>query len=135
MARLMNISNSDVQNNRVQIAKEFTKKNKCHLILKGARSIIATSDGSVYINPTGNPGMATGGSGDVLTGIIGSFLAQRYSTLNAAIFGTFLHGFAGDIAKEELGENGITATDILNSVPTAIKKLPSQKEVYFEIAR
>ncbi len=135
MAKLMNISNKDVQDNRVKIAKEFAIMHKCYLVLKGARSIIATPDGDIFINPTGNPGMATGGSGDVLTGIIGSFLAQKYPTLDAAILGTFIHGFAGDIASEKSGENGITATDILKNIPKAFKEIPDQKEIYFEIAR
>lgn len=135
MARLINTSTNDVQNNRVEIAKEFARKFSCFLILKGARSVIATPDGDVYINPTGNPGMATGGSGDVLTGIVGSFLAQKYSTLNAAILGTFIHGFAGDIASDKLGQYGITATDILDNIQAATKRIPEQKEIFFEIVR
>ncbi|MGH7884868.1 MAG: ADP-dependent NAD(P)H-hydrate dehydratase, partial [Thermodesulfobacteriota bacterium] len=97
--------------------------------------VISTPEGNIYINPTGNPGMASGGMGDVLTGMVGSFLAQGYSVLNSAILGTFIHGFAGDIASKKSGSIGLTATNVLNSIQKAIKTIPTQEEIYFETIR
>ena len=98
------------------------------VVLKGASTIVATSEGKTYINTTGNPGMATGGSGDVLTGLIAGLWAQKSgeSRLNgeeAAVCGVFLHGLAGDLAAEFLGEYGLIAGDIADSIPFAIKKI------------
>ena len=105
--------------------KEFAVKHAVYLILKGAYTSIATPDGEVYFNSTGNPGMATGGSGDTLTGIITSLLAQGYSKKQAAIVGVYLHGLAGDIAANEMGENSLIAEDITNCLGKAYKELAS----------
>src|SRR5690606_31383856 len=98
---------------KLKKAREFSKKYDCILVIKGAHTIIVYGDMG-YINTTGNPGMATGGSGDVLTGLICGLIAQGYEPLEAAIFGVFLHGRAADIAIAELGFQALTATGILN---------------------
>lgn len=95
------------------------------VVLKGANTAIALSDGTIHFNSTGNPGMATAGSGDVLTGIIGSLLAQGYPPEDAAIIGVYLHGVAGDIAARESGEEYITASDIINHLGLAFKQIKS----------
>lgn len=135
MARLAKLTNREVQENRIDVAKEFATKNRCTVILKGARSVIASPDGRIFINPTGNPGMATGGMGDALTGMVASFLAQGYSSLNSSILGTFLHGFAGDICANETGETGFTATDLILNIPAALTRIDSMQEPYFSITR
>lgn len=122
MARLINATVEQVQSDRINVALEFAQRYKSITVLKGSRTIIA-SDKGVVINTTGNPGMATAGSGDVLTGIITGLLAQGCEPLLAATGGVFLHGMAGDIAKEKNGEYGMIAGDIIKYIPEAIKKL------------
>ena len=95
------------------------------VVLKGANTAIALPDGTIHFNSTGNPGMATAGSGDVLTGIIGSLLAQGYPPEDAAIIGVYLHGVAGDIAARESGEEYIIASDIINHLGLAFKQIKS----------
>jgi len=102
---------------------DFSGKFKCIVVLKGAHTSITTPEGDVFFNSTGNPGMATGGSGDVLTGIILSLLAQGYSEENAAVTGTYLHGLAGDIASEEQGFESLIASDIIKCIGNAFKRL------------
>jgi NAD(P)H-hydrate epimerase len=102
---------------------EFSRDHQCIVILKGANTSITTPDGKVYFNSTGNPGMATAGSGDVLTGILLSLLSQGYSPGNAAILGVYLHGLAGDIAAGELCFESLIASDIINSLSAAFNKL------------
>jgi hydroxyethylthiazole kinase-like uncharacterized protein yjeF len=103
---------------KLQKAKEFSKKYDCILVLKDAHTIVIYNEKG-YINTTGNPGMATAGSGDVLTGVITSLIAQKYEPLIAAIFGVYLHGRAGDIAIENLGYQALTATAIINGIGPA----------------
>ena len=103
--------------------RDFAVKHGVYVVLKGAHTSIATPDGEVYFNSTGNPGMATGGSGDILTGIITSILAQGYSPKQAALLGVYLHGLAGDIAASEMGENSLIAEDITNCLGKAYKEL------------
>jgi hydroxyethylthiazole kinase-like uncharacterized protein yjeF len=102
---------------------EFSKEHKCIIVLKGAHTSVSTPEGNVFFNSTGNPGMATAGSGDVLTGIILSLLAQDYSPENAAITGVYLHGMAGDIAAEESCFESIIATDIINCIGKAFNRI------------
>jgi len=123
MARILGVSADDVQKDRIGIAESFAKKYRVVLVLKGAGTVIAAPDGTVFINTTGNPAMATAGSGDVLTGMIGSLLAQGYSTLQAACLGVYLHGLAGDNAAERTGGAGVIARDIIESIPEAIRIL------------
>lgn len=115
--RLVGKWNNDEE--RLELQQEFSCKNNIFVVLKGANTSVTAPDGFVYFNSTGNAGMATGGSGDVLTGIITSFLAQGYTSKEAALLGVYLHGIAGDIAKENLGENAMIASDILNYLPMA----------------
>jgi hydroxyethylthiazole kinase-like uncharacterized protein yjeF len=103
--------------------REFAIKYRIYVVLKGAYTSIATPSGEVYFNSTGNPGMATGGSGDTLTGIILALLAQGYSPKNAAIMGVYIHGLAGDIAASEVGENALIAEDITNCLGKAFLSL------------
>lgn len=123
MARLLHSTPKTVNSSRENTAIDFAKKFGVVTVLKGAGTIIASPDGEVYINHTGNSGMATGGSGDVLSGIIGSLLAQGASPINAAAAGVFLHGTIGDIAAEKLGKISMLPTDMIDMIPTAYLKL------------
>lgn len=102
---------------------EFSGKHNCIVVLKGAHTSITTPEGKVYFNSTGNPGMATAGSGDVLTGIILSLLSQGYKAENAAVLGAYLHGLAGDLAAAESSYESIIASDIINYIGAAFNKL------------
>ncbi len=123
MARLLGSSIPDVAAIRISVAQEFAKTFGVYVILKGARTIIAAPNGMAAINGSGNPGMASGGMGDVLTGIIVSLLGQGYSTWNACRLGVYLHGLAGDLVAVEQGEAGMTATDLIERIPLAINRL------------
>lgn len=109
--------------NRLEILRTFATRFKVFVVLKGAYSAIASPDGSVYFNSTGNPGMATGGTGDVLTGIILGLLASGYTPMGACILGTWLHGKAGDIAAEKLTQPAMLASDIIENLGEAFKKI------------
>lgn len=122
MARLLNISVADVQNNRFAIASGFAKKYRVTVVLKGANTIIALKDGSMYVCMHGNPGMATGGSGDVLSGIIVSLIAQGLHPDIAAICGVNIHAAAGDIAANNMSMRSMLPTDIIDSLPLLFKK-------------
>ena len=104
---------------RLMKACELARAAPVHIILKGAYSAIITPEGKCYFNQTGNPGMATGGSGDVLTGVILALLAQGYPAEDAAKIGTYIHGLAGDIAQKKQGMIGLIASDIVTCLPTA----------------
>ncbi len=106
---------------RLDLVREFARRHNVIVILKGAYSTIASPDGNVYFNPTGNPGMATGGSGDVLTGILTGILAQGYDPLEAAIMGVYLHGRAGDVAMADKGTEGLIASDLVEYLPQAFR--------------
>lgn len=108
---------------RLTKAKELASYIQCYIVLKGAYTVIITPEGNCYFNPTGNPGMATAGSGDVLTGIILSLLAQGYTQEDASRLGVYVHGLAGDIAAKHTGEISLTATDIISALPEAWKRL------------
>lgn len=131
MARLAGVSTDDVQSDRIGISLDFARRYGVHVVLKGARSLVSCPDGRVYVNTTGNAGMAAGGMGDVLTGIIGGFLAQGMSPENACRLGVFAHGLAGDIAARTRGQAGITASDVADALPTAIKDIPLTDEEPF----
>jgi len=119
--RLAGSSENGFQRYKKQM--EFAKKHKCVVVLKGAFTSVATPDGRVMFNSVGNPGMATAGSGDVLTGIILSLLAQGYSAENAAIAGVFLHGLAGDIAAEKNCCESLIASDIIDNIASAYNRI------------
>src|SRR5262249_17705945 len=110
-------------------AREFATKRHLITVLKGSRTIIAAPDGEVYVNPTGNAGMATAGSGDVLTGLIAGLLAQRpQAALDATIAGVYLHGLAGDLAAGKLGMRSLIASDIIANLSEAIQQVGGEAE-------
>jgi NAD(P)H-hydrate epimerase len=123
LSRLMGMSTEEIQSNRIAAAQKASAKFGCVVVLKGARSIVASPEDEVFINSTGNAGMATAGAGDVLSGVIGGLLAQGLGPLSAAVAGTYIHGAAGDLAAEELGEDGTIAGDIMTFVPSVLTKL------------
>ena len=119
MAHLLGVSTKEVQSKRVEISRMFVKGRKnVTLVLKGHKTVVMNEE-KYYINETGNPGMATAGAGDVLTGMIASFLGQQYAPFEAAQLGVYLHGLAGDIAVQEKGEISMIATDILDNLHKA----------------
>jgi NAD(P)H-hydrate epimerase len=123
MGRLVGVPAAEVQARRIDLAREFARRHACHLVLKGHRSLIATPSGAVHVNPTGNPGMATGGSGDVLTGILAGLLAQGIEVEGAVKLGVYLHGLAGDLAAADVGQMPLLARDILSRLPRALARL------------
>lgn len=123
MARLMGSDTESVNRDRVGAARSFAVGHRCYLALKGARTVIAAPDGGIAINPTGNPGMASGGMGDVLSGILGGLVAQGLGAEESLDLGVYLHGFAGDRVARDRGEMGMIATDVIEELPTAIKAL------------
>ena len=125
MARLIGKSVESVTSNRIEVATDFAKKRNAYVVLKGYRTTVAAPNGSVYINPTGNPGMATGGTGDILTGMIAGILAQEHlgSFIERLCLAVYLHGLAGDFAAEEVGEEALIATDLLRFLPKAWENL------------
>lgn len=123
MARLVGLSIKEVQEHRITIAQEFVQKYDVYLVLKGARTLVACPDGSVAINSTGNAGMATAGTGDVLAGMIGGFLGQGLAPHRATQAAVFLHGLAGDLAVQARGEAGLIAGDILEFLPSALNQI------------
>jgi NAD(P)H-hydrate epimerase len=128
MARLIGKSAGEVQEDRIGCARDFAVEYNCHLVLKGARTVIAHPDEQVFINPTGNPGMASGGMGDVLTGIIAGFISQGMPVESAAQTGVYLHGFAADGLAEEIGSVWYLATDIMDTLPEWIAQITEFEE-------
>ena len=122
MARLTGTSSQTVQANRLDIASDFVRQHPVTLVLKGARTLIADQTGILTINSTGNPGMATAGTGDVLTGIIAGLIGQGYPPGIAAALGAYLHGLAGDMAAVDIGGIGLLAGDLIHRIPAAITK-------------
>jgi len=114
---------NEIEKDRINTALSFAKETGTCLVLKGVPTIIAGSDGKAFINSTGNPGMATGGTGDVLTGMIAGFLSQGMKPVQASILGVYTHGLAGDIAAYEKGEHPLIATDIIDKIPAAFNSL------------
>jgi NAD(P)H-hydrate epimerase len=122
-ARLLGVKTSDVDADRKGTVAALTERFGGVAVLKGNETLVASPGEDVYVNPTGNPGMATGGSGDVLSGVIASFAGQGFSILDAALAGVYIHGLAGDIGAEEIGEYGLIASDIANALPRAIQSV------------
>jgi NAD(P)H-hydrate epimerase len=119
MARLLGTDLGDVQRDRLAAAREFARAHRVYLVLKGAMSVLADPEGRVYLNPTGNPGMASGGMGDVLTGMVGAFLARRFEPIAALQAGVFLHGLAADLAAQTTGQESLIASDVIAALPRA----------------
>ncbi len=128
MARLLNTSTKEVQADRIGAARGLAERTGAVVLLKGARSIIAAPDGVIAVNPTGNPGMASGGTGDVLTGIIGALLAQGVEPFDAACAGAWIHGRAGDICAQDLGQISMMAGDMIDALPEVFLELTSNNE-------
>lgn len=123
MSRLTGLSIACIEEDRIAVARDFAVHYGVYLVLKGAGTIVAAPDGTIAINGSGNPGMASGGMGDVLTGIIVALIGQGYSTLDACRLGVFFHGYAADLVAREKGEVGITASDVLERIPFAYKNI------------
>jgi NAD(P)H-hydrate epimerase len=120
MARILGRSVQEIQKDRFGAVAYLARESQSVVLLKGAYTVIAEPEGRVFVNPTGNAGMAKGGTGDVLTGLIGGLLAQGSSGLQAALIGAYVHGMAGDLAQERSGERGMTAQDVLGHIAEAL---------------
>jgi ADP-dependent NAD(P)H-hydrate dehydratase / NAD(P)H-hydrate epimerase len=129
MARLVGMSTDEVQASRLEIARNFAVAHRVYVVLKGHRTLIATPDEKVFINPTGNPGMATGGTGDVLTGMIAGWLAQLLDAEAACKLAVYLHGMAGDLAEADEGEVSMTAADLAGHLGDALLELTARRKV------
>jgi len=128
MSRLIGMSIAEIQANRLEVARKFAREHELIVVLKGHRTLITAPDGTVWVNPTGNPGMATGGTGDVLTGLVAGLLAQHpENALLATALAVYLHGLAGDLAAESLGENSLVATDLIRFLPAAFAQAKNSK--------
>jgi len=120
MARLTSATSAAVQQEREEVAESFAAEHGVVVVLKGHRTVVTDGE-STYVNLTGNPGMASGGTGDVLSGIVGAFLAGKIDPFPAAALGSFVHGLAGDLAAKELGETALKAEDLLACLPQALR--------------
>jgi hydroxyethylthiazole kinase-like uncharacterized protein yjeF len=122
MARLTGLQIEEIERRRIDLPQELSLKYGATIVLKGVPTVIG-HNGNSYVNPTGNPGMAKAGSGDVLTGIIGGLMAQGLTGLDSAILGVYLHGLAGDIGASHKGGHSLLASDIIEYIPDAFKEL------------
>jgi hydroxyethylthiazole kinase-like uncharacterized protein yjeF len=124
MARLLGSTVDAVQRDRIHIARTFARDHELIVVLKGHRTLIAEPNGTVWVNTTGNPGMATGGTGDILTGMIAGLIAQNPRRISEAVIAAVhLHGLAGDVARESVGEHSMVATDLLEALPEAFRRV------------
>jgi NAD(P)H-hydrate epimerase len=127
MSRLTGLSTSAIQRDRLNVARTFAKEHELILVLKGDRSVVANPDGDAWVNTTGNPGMATGGTGDILTGIVAGMLAQNPKhEFEAVLAAVYLHGLAGDVALEQTGEHSLVATDLVKALPEAFRRVRAE---------
>jgi NAD(P)H-hydrate epimerase len=123
MARLLGTTVEEVQKDRLGVARTFASEHHVTVVLKGHRTLTVHPDGTAWVNPTGNPGMATGGTGDILTGMVAGFVAQNPERVfEAVVAAVFLHGLAGDVARDSVGEYSLTATDLLTALPEAFRR-------------
>jgi NAD(P)H-hydrate epimerase len=122
MARLIRSTVKEALEDRIGLSRNFSQSQQVHLILKGHPTLIASPKGEVFINPTGNPGMASGGTGDVLTGMIGGLICQGFEILPSLQVSVFLHGMAGDEGVQEVGEKSLIATDVIEKIPALLKR-------------
>ena len=127
-ARLVGLSIPEVLKNKLNLVPKFAQKYDIYLLLKGYRTLIGAPDGRIFVNPTGNPGMASGGTGDVLSGILASFLVQEKDPLQAALAAVFVHGLSGDIAASKVGEKALVAGDLIRFLPQALKSIESEAQ-------
>ncbi len=135
MARLAGMSIADVQKDRLGVARKFAREHELIVVLKGHRTLVVRPDGEAWVNTTGNPGMATGGTGDILTGMVAGTMAQHPKDAFAAVLAAVhLHGLAGDVMRESVGEHSLVATDLLRGLPEAFRRTQSaakEKLVYW----
>ena len=129
MARLMGCTVDDVQANRLGMATDFAKRHNVYVVLKGYRTLVATPGGTIFVNPTGCAGMATGGTGDVLAGMIGAWLAQLLDAEAACRLAVYLHGSAGELAEADAGEVSMTAGDLVDHIGDAVLELTARRRV------
>ena len=122
MGRLAGLTSKQVSEDRIGLSRSFSQFHQAYLVLKGHRTLIATPQGDVFINPTGNPGMASGGTGDVLTGMIGGLICQGFDPLPSLQMAVYLHGLAGDQAVLEKGERSLVATDLIRQIPAVLRE-------------
>ena len=123
MARLLGFTIPAVQHDRINVARNFASEHQLIVVLKGHRTLIAQPDGTVWVNTTGNPGMATGGTGDILSGMVAGLIAQNPDRIaGAVIAAVHLHRLAGDVARESMGEQSLVATDLLKALPEAFRR-------------
>jgi NAD(P)H-hydrate epimerase len=123
MARLLGMDVAGVQADRLEAARRFARSEQVVVVLKGARTIVVSPDGGAAISPTGNPGMASGGTGDVLAGLGAGLLEQGLAPFEAAALGVFAHGAAGDAVAARRGEVGLLASDLLGEIPPTLARL------------
>ncbi len=129
MARLIDSTAAAVQKDRLNIARSFAREHELIVALKGHRTLVAAPDGTVWVNTTGNPGMGTGGTGDILTGIVAGLMAQNPDRIfEAVVAAVHLHGMAGDVAREAMGEHSLVATDLVSSLPEAFRRVRAAAE-------
>lgn len=131
-SRLSSFSVEEIAKDRIELARRYAKENKVTLVLKGSPTVIASKEGKVYVNVHGNPGMATAGTGDVLTGTIAAMLGQKLSPVEAAIAGVYLHSVSGDVAAGSKGIYSLIATDLIENLPEAFRRIENGEVVEFE---
>jgi len=125
LARILGTDTKSIGADRIAAARDAARACNCVVVLKGYQTLVADPDGHVFVNPTGNPGMASGGMGDVLSGVVAALLARGTDPLDAACTAVYLHGLAGDLLKEEIGDTGLAATDVAERIPRAIQRARS----------
>ncbi|MGC2247776.1 MAG: NAD(P)H-hydrate dehydratase [Terriglobales bacterium] len=131
MSRLTGLSIAEIQAKRLKVARQFAREHELIVVLKGHRTLIAAPDGEVWVNSTGNPGMATGGTGDVLTGIVAGLIAQHpRQALLATALAVYLHGLAGDLARDAVGESSLVATDLVRFLPAAFAEAQVKRDAF-----
>jgi NAD(P)H-hydrate epimerase len=137
MGRLTGQTTSQVQAHRIEVAREFARTYNLTVVLKGFQTLSAAPDGQVWVNPTGNPGMATGGTGDILTGITAGLLAQypKRPLIEVVRAAVYLHGLAGDLAARETGQTSMIAGDLLDALPQAFRSLRPDEVPHVRAAR
>jgi len=134
MARLTGLSVAEIQANRLDVARSFAREHELIVVLKGHRTLTASPDGAVWVNSTGNPGMATGGTGDVLTGMVAGLIAQHpRRVLDATALAVYLHGRAGDLASEAVGEKSLVATDLVRFLPESFLADANSRSLEFRL--
>lgn len=126
MSRLLGVPIAEIQQNRLEVTVKAAAEWGAIVVLKGNRTIIAAPDGRVCVNPTGNPGLATAGTGDVLTGIIGGLAAQGLEPMYAAALGVYLHGLVGDQVQQQKGMRGLIAGDLIRHLPAVLQELEKE---------